>query len=213
MPLMKRIVISGIIILGFAGVLALAAPQPAIVPKPGNWTTEVKFEQPLQIVLQSNNSQERFWYLILDLTNQSGKDVDFYPQFELVTDTVQMTPAIKGTSAILFDKIKERHKSKYAFLQLPENAPDKILQGEDNALDIAVIFPDFDPNAKTINIFISGLSNETVAVDNPSEKDKDGNPVKIYLRKTLQLTYSIAGDPKFRKDQKLKFEEKNWVMR
>ena len=211
--MMKRIAIPVIVILCFAGVISIAAPKPAIVPKPGDWTLEVKFEQPQQMVLQNKNAQERFWYIILDLVNQSGKDVDFYPQFELVTDTFQMTPAIKGTSAILFDKIKERHKNKYQFLQLPENAPNKMLQGEDNALDIAVIFPDFDPNAKTINIFISGLSNETVAVDNPAEKDKDGNPVKIYLRKTLQLTYSIAGDPKFRKDQKLKFEEKNWVMR
>jgi hypothetical protein len=211
--MMKRIVISVIVILIFAGAMTIAAPKPAIVPKPGEWTLEVKYEQPQQMVLKSKNSQERFWYIILDLVNQSGKDVDFYPQFELVTDTVQVTPAIKGTSAVLFDKIKQRHKNKYPFLQLPENAPNKMLQGEDNALDIAVIFPDFDPNAKTINIFISGLSNETIAVDNPAEKDKDGNPVKIYLRKTLQLTYSIAGDPKFRNDQKLKFEEKCWVMR
>jgi hypothetical protein len=212
-PLMKRIFLTAIIILSFASGMALAAPQPAIVPKAGTWTLEVKFEQPLQMVLQSGNSQERFWYIILDLVNQSGKDIDFYPQFELVTDTIQVTPAIKGTSAVLFDKIKDRHKSKYPFLQLPENAPQKMLQGEDNAIDIAVIFPDFDPNAKTVNIFISGLSNETVAVDNPAEKDKDGNPVKIYLRKTLQLTYSIAGDPKFRNDQKLKFVAKSWVMR
>ncbi len=192
--------------------LALAAPEPAIVPKPGDWTLEVRFEQPQQIVLPGA-IQQRFWYVILTLTNKSGKDVDFYPACELITDTLQVVPAVKGTSAVLFEKIKNRHQGRYPFLQLLENAGNKALQGEDNAMDIAVIWPDFDPNAKTVNIFISGLSNETVAVDHPVDKDQDGKPVKIYLRKTLELSYTLGGDPAFRSDQKLKFESKRWVMR
>jgi hypothetical protein len=209
---MIKVVIPSVIAAVLVSCLALAAPEPAIVPKPGDWTLEVRFEQPLQIVLPGT-VQQRFWYTILTLTNKSGQDVDFYPACELVTDTLQVVPAIKGTSAVLFEKIKNRHQGRYPFLQLLENAGDKVLQGEDNTLDIAVIWPDFDPNAKTVNIFISGLSNETVVVDHPTEKDQDGIPVKIYLRKTLELTYSIAGDPKFRSDQKLKFESKRWVMR
>jgi len=206
------VVIPSVIAAVLVSCLALAAPDPAIVPKPGDWTLELRFEQPLQIVLPGA-VQQRFWYTILTLTNKSGKDVDFYPACELVTDTLQVVPAIKGTSAVLFEKIKNRHQGRYPFLQLLENAGNKVLQGEDNTMDIAVIWPDFDPNAKTVNIFVSGLSNETVVVDHPTEKDQDGQPVKIYLRKTLELTYAIAGDPKFRSDQKLKFESKRWVMR
>jgi hypothetical protein len=210
---MMKLLISSVIIIALTSGLVLAAPEPAIVPKPGDWTLEVKFEQPQQIVLKGKESQERFWYLILNLTNKSGRDVDFFPQSELVSDTLQVVPAIKGTSAVLFEKIKNRHQGKYPFLQLLENVGNKMLQDEDNALDVVVIFPDFDPNTKTVNIFISGLSNETVAVDHPTEKDPAGKPLKIYLRKTLQLTYSIAGDPAFRSDQKLKLESKHWVMR
>jgi hypothetical protein len=192
--------------------LAFAAPEPAVVDKPGDWTLEVRFENPQQIVLPGA-AQQRYWYIILTLTNKSGKDVDFYPACELVTDTLQVVPAVKGVSAVLFEKIKVRHQGRYPFLQLLENAGNKILEGKDNTLDLAVIWPDFDPNAKSIDIFISGLSNETVAVEHPSDKDKDGKPAKIYLRKTLDLTYSIAGDPKFRSDQKLTLEGKRWVMR
>jgi hypothetical protein len=189
-----------------------AAPQPAVVQKSGDWTLDLRFENPQQITLEGATPQ-RYWYTILTLTNKLGKDVDFYPAAQLITDTLQVVPAIKGTSAVLFEKIKNRHQGKYPFLQLLENTGDKILQGQDNTVDIAVIWPDFDPNAKSVSIFITGLSNETVAVDHPADKDKDGNPVKVYLRKTLQLNYSIAGDPKFRADQKLKFENKTWVMR
>ncbi|MCJ7729462.1 MAG: hypothetical protein MUO27_06255 [Sedimentisphaerales bacterium] len=209
---MIKVVITSGIAAVLVSCLALAAPEPAIVPKPGDWTLEVRFEQPQQIVLPGA-VQQRFWYIILTLTNKSGKDVDFYPACELITDTLQVVPAVKGTSAVLFEKIKNRHQGRYPFLQLLENAGNKALQGEDNAMDIAVIWPDFEPNAKTVNIFISGLSNETVAIDHPVDKDQDGKPVKIYLRKTLELSYSLGGDPAFRSEQKLKFESKRWVMR
>jgi hypothetical protein len=206
-----KALLSGILMLALFGV-CLAAPQPAIVPKPGDWTLEVRYEQPQQMVLPGA-VQQRFWYVILSLTNKSGKDVDFYPASELVTDTIQVVPAVKGTSSILFEKIKNRHQGRYPFLQLLETADNKMLQGQDNTVDIAVIFPDFDPNAKAVNIFISGLSNETVVLDHPIEKDQDGKPVKIYLRKTLELSYTLAGDPAFRLEQKLKFDAKCWVMR
>jgi hypothetical protein len=208
---MMKVLLSGILVLALFGV-CLAAPKPAIVPKPGDWTLEVRYEQPQQMVLEGAMPQ-RYWYVILSLTNKSGKDVDFYPASELVTDTIQVVPAVKGTSSVLFEKIKNRHQGRYPFLQLLETADNKMLQGQDNAVDIAVIFPDFDPNAKAVSIFITGLSNETVVLDHPTEKDQDGKPVKIYLRKTLELSYTLAGDPSFRSEQKLKFEGKRWVMR
>ena len=206
-----RTLISVILLFVMVGV-CLAQPKPAIVPKPGDWTLDVRFENPQQMILPGA-VQQRFWYVILTLTNKSGKDVDFYPVCELMTDTFQRVPAIQGTSDILFKKIKNRHQGRYPFLELLENAGNKILQGEDNTKDVVVIWPDFDPNAKSFYIFISGLSNETVVIDHPVEKDQDGNPVKIYLRKTLQLTYSLAGDSKFRNKQKLKLENKLWIMR
>ncbi len=210
---MKKIITTGIItaILISSG-LALAFPEPAIVPAPADWTLNVRFENPQQIVLPGAIPQ-RFWYMILTITNETGKDVDFYPSCELMTDTFQRVPAIQGTSSVLFDRIKKRYQGRYPFLELLEDVGNKILQGQDNAKDVVVFWPDFDPNAKSFDIFISGLSNETAVVDDPVKKDEHGNPVKIYLRKTLDLTYSIVGDPKFRGRQKLKLENKQWVMR
>ena len=195
--------------------VCLAAPQPAIVPGPGNWTLETTFEHPVQFIFRAGPSAkpERFWYMIVTLTNKADRDVDFYPQCELLTDTFQLLPAVKGTSAALFENIKTRHQTKYPYLELLENAGNKVLQGEDNTKDILILWPDFDPNAKNARVFISGLSNETVAVDHPTQKDDSGNPVKVYLRKTLEITYSIGGDPAFRSDQKLIYQSKRWVMR
>ncbi|MHC4361609.1 MAG: hypothetical protein ACYSTZ_02185, partial [Planctomycetota bacterium] len=69
-------------------------------------------------------------------------------------------------------------------------------------------WPDFDARAKGMKIFVSGLSNETVATDHPIAKDK-----KVYLRKTLELSYDLRGDPALRSDAKLVYQNKRWVMR
>jgi hypothetical protein len=195
--------------------VCLAAPQPAVVQGPGDWTVEVTFEHPQQIMLQlrGDNKPRRFWYTLITLTNKTNHDIDFYPRCELMTDTFQIIPAGKGTSAAVFEQIKRRHQSKYPFLELLEKAGNKILQGEDNTKDIAVVWPDFDAQAKNIKVFIAGLSNETIEMDHPTAKDNMGRPVKVYLRKTLELNYAISGDATLRSYSKLSYKGSRWVMR
>ncbi len=202
---MKGLII-GVIIAAITSI-CFAAPQPPVVQKPGDWTLDVRYENP-QLITIDGSEKQRYWYIIVTLTNKNGKDADFYPSAEIVTDTLQVLPAINGTSSLLFAKIKARH-SKYEFLQLMENTDKKILQGQDNTVDMVICWPEaIDPNAHNVSILIAGLSNETVAVENPAVKDKDGNPVKVYLRKTLELDYTMGGD-----HQSMKFEGKKWVMR
>jgi len=193
----------------------LAAPKPAVVPGPDDWTVDVKFENPQRILLQTagDKSPRLFWYLILTLTNNTNRDVEFYPNCELMTDTFQLIPAGKNVPDEVFEQIKTRHKTIYPFLEPLEKSGNKILQGDDNTKDIVIVWPDFDPNAKSIDLFVTGLSNETIAIEDPAAKDKDGNSVRIFLRKTLQLTYTIGGDPAFRADAKLLYNDRQWVMR
>jgi len=114
---------------------------------------------------------------------------------------------------VVFELLKTRHKSRYPFLEPLQKVGNKILQGEDNAKDIAVIWPDFDAQANNIQVFISGLSNETVAIDHPVEKDEMGRPIQVYLRKTLELNYSLRSDPAVRSDSDIAYKGKRWIMR
>ena len=192
-----------------------AAPEPAILQGPGLWTLDVTFEHPQQMLLQSGlqGKLRRFWYIIITLTNKTNNDVDFYPKCELMTDTFQIIPAGRNVPPVVFAQIKRRHQSKYPFLEPLEKAGNKILQGEDNAKDIAIIWPDFDLQARNIKIFIAGLSNETAVIDHPIAKDKVGEAVKVYLRKTLEISYSLRGDPALRSDIAIVYKGKRWVMR
>lgn len=212
---MKASVCRALVIFAVTACACLAAPEPAIVPGPDDWTVNVKFEHPQQIVLQlsGDDKPKRFWYVLATMTNNASRDVDFYPKCELMTDTFQIIPAGKGTPAAVFKQIKRRHQSRYPFLESLENAGNKILQGQDNTKDIAIIWPDFDAKAKSIKFFIAGLSNETVVINHPVAKDETGRPVRVFLRKTLELSYSLGGDPALRSDVKLTYNGKRWVMR
>jgi hypothetical protein len=208
--------VSGVLVVWAVMVCAcLAAPQPAIVPGPGDWTVDVTFEHPQQIVVQlsGDSGPRRFWYTIITLTNKTNRDVDFYPKCELMTDTFQIAPAGGSASAAVFEQIKRRHQSGYPFLEPLESTSNKILQGEDNTRDIAIIWPDFDAKAKSIKLFIAGLSNETVAIDHPVAKDEAGRPIRVFLRKTLELSYGLSGDAFLRSDANLTYNGKRWVMR
>ncbi|MDD5135567.1 MAG: hypothetical protein PHP01_09185 [Phycisphaerae bacterium] len=198
-----------------ASAWACAAPEPAIIPAPSHWTLNVVFTQPQQITVKipGERKPQRFWYLIITVTNTSEIDVPFYPACELMTDTFQIIPAYRDTRNVVFEKIKTRHKKKYPFLESLEFGDSKILQGQDNTKDLAIIWPDFDVKAKNISLFLAGLSNETAVVEHPTAKDANGAPEKLYLRKTLELQYSIGGDESLRSSGTLAFKGKNWVMR
>lgn len=198
--------------------ICYAYPKPAVVPGASIWNVDVEYSRPFQISMnlpgdRYGTAPRRFWYMIVTVTNNTGKDVPFYPACNLVTDTFKIIPAGKGTMKIVFDKIKRLQQGRYPFLEQLERAGGKLLQGEDNTKDIAVIWPDFDVNAKEIGICIAGLSNETAAIEHPIKKDKYGKPEKVLLRKTLQLSYSIGGAEKFRSQSGLKFKSKNWILR
>lgn len=212
---MKKLVYGIFAILMAASWVCLAAPEPAVVPGPGIWTVDTVFSHPQEIVLRlgPDDQPRRFWYVLITLTNNTGHDVDFYPNCNLMTDTFQIIPSGKGVGSAVFEQIKKRHQSKYSFMEPLEKTGNKILQGEDNVKDITIIWPDFDAKAKNIKIFIEGLSNETVAINHPTAKDKSGKPVKVYLRKTLELSYAVKGDPTERTDASLSYTGKRWIMR
>ncbi len=212
---MKDFVCGMLAILAVTACVSLAAPEPAIVQGPYDWTVDVTFEHPQQIILQLSGDKEprRYWYTIITLTNMTNRDVDFYPKCELMTDTFQIIPAGKSVSEAVFEQIKRRHQGRYPLLESLEKTDNRILQGEDNMKDIAIIWPDFDLRAKGIKVFIAGLSNETVVIDHPTAKDETGKPDKVYLQKTLELNYKFGGDAAFRSDAKLIYEGKDWIMR
>jgi len=212
---MKGFILTTLFVTGITVCASLAAPEPAIVPSPGQWTVNATFTHPQQIVLRQgpDAKAQRYWYIILTVINKTGQDAEFFPKCDLMTDTFQIIPAGKSVSPAVFELIRQQHLTDYPFIEPLEKVSSKLLQGEDNAKDIAIIWPDFDPRAKDVKIFITGLSNESAAVKHPVKKDKNGLPALVFLRKTLELDYTIKGDPALRASADLTYTGKSWIMR
>jgi len=211
---MKSYLLCGTVLTAVLAGLCMAAPEPAVVQRAGQWTLDVRYEHPQQLVLPwGPGGEQRFWYVILTATNRTGADAAFYPKCDLMTDTFQLIPAGRGVPPIVFDMIRQRHASRYPFLESLQSVPNRVLQGEDNARDIAIIWRDFDPQAAGFRLFIGGLSNETAVVSHPVAVDADGNPLPIYLRKTLEMNYALRGDPALRSSIEVVYKGQNWVMR
>ncbi len=211
---MKRQLLYGTILASVVAGLCVAAPRPAIVQRPGQWTMEVKYEQPQQMVMPGPGGESRFWYMIVTVTNRTGQDADFYPKCDLLTDTFQIVPAGRGVTPAVFQAIKERHQGQYPFLESLQRVGNRVLEGEDNAKDIAIIWQDFDTQALGFKVFISGLSNETAVIPHPVAVDAaTRRPVPVYLRKTLELSYALRGDPALRSSVEVVPKDHGWVMR
>jgi hypothetical protein len=215
---MKRVAFILIIAFVLHGIAmdAGSAPKPISVQRSGQWTLDAQYSQPVQITVRVPGQQmpQRFWYLILTLTNNAAKEeVSLIPSCELVTDTFKTIPAGKNVPKEVFDQIKAKHEGQYPFLESMDFPDLRIRRGADNSRDIAIIWPEFDPKANIISLFVAGLSNEATVINDPVKKDEAGNPVKIYLQKTLQLNYLNATDPALREQAGLTFQKQSWVMR
>ena len=201
-------------ILAVSVCFAMAAPKPSAVQFPQEWTLDVQYQPLQQITLRSgdNGKTVRYWYLILTVTNNTGQDVEFYPECEMMTDTFEIIPAGKSVPPEVFEEIKRMYQNMYPFLEPLDTSGMRILQGQDNTRDIAIIWPDFDIKAKEVSIFIGGLSNETAVLEYPATEE-GGEPTKVFLRKTLELDYKFSGDPAFRSNPNMTFAGASWVMR
>ena len=56
------------------------------------WQLDFKFHDPQRIVLRLPGDSQAtvFWYMLYEVTNNTGRDRGFYPSFRLVTNTLQV---------------------------------------------------------------------------------------------------------------------------
>lgn len=209
---------------------ASAAPQPSIAPK--SWQLEFEFEDPRRLVIQiPGEKQPRvYWYMLYSVTNNSGRDVQFLPRFEIVTDKLRVVQTDVTADPAVFDAIKKLHFRDRPFLQEPLEAMGKLLQGADNAKDSVAIWQDFSGDARQFTVFVGGLSGESVTLANPNYdpdkpefvmKDLPGgakvkvevNPRRFVLYKTLSVAYRLPGDDEARQQAEPVRGKVEWLMR
>jgi len=149
---------------------ALGAPVPNRVPK--SWELEFDFVDPqtMTVQLPGQPRPQTFWYMLYTVTNKSGREVQFLPRFDLMTDRMQVIRGDPGVHPMVFEAIKRRHRPTHPLLVEPVKAMGRLLQGPDNAKGSVAIWPQLDIRANGFTIFVAGLSGESVLLRNPNYK-------------------------------------------
>lgn len=193
------------------------ATRPSIAPS--TWELRFRFQDPkrVSVIVPGRSEPVLYWYMLYRVENPGRQDVDFYPRFALVTDTLKVVPSEVQVSPEAFKAIKRRAND--PLLLAPEKIVGTIHRGKDRAKHGVAIFRDFDPKAKAFTIYVSGLSGEVKRVKNPgfddSKPESPDNPRYMVLRKTLAIPYKFPGSESTRLQSvpERVIDGLEWVMR
>lgn len=202
--------------------LVLVGPVSAARGAPSHgasWRLEVTFHDPqrLSVRLPGDEHETTFWYMLYEVTNNTMRDIEFYPSFQLVTDTLRVVQAGDHINPSVYDVIAARHKREFPFLAPPAKVTGPLLQGRENARASVAVFRMFDKEASAFTIYGSGFSGEIERLANPAfntdEKESEKNPRFFVLRRTLAVVYDLPGDPETRWRAQPMRRTRQWVMR
>ena len=211
-------------LLTIALLVFLVQPEPmaaqkraALMPPAGTWLLNFELHgnpQKISVTLPGESKPRVYWYLLYTVTNETGEEINFYPQIELFTDTFKLYRADQDIRRVVFSAIQKRYATTIPLLERQQAITGKLLMGQDNARDSVAIFEDFDPKARSIDIFVSGLSNEIVRIKSPLKADQDSaQPAETLLRRTLRLNYKVPGDDLNPNDRVILYQDRSWVLR
>ena len=173
----------GIALLARAAWTAAEEPKPS--PTPISWELTFKPAPLTRIQVDTGKGPETYWYMIYTIINDTGQDVDFFPEVVRVSELDGAAPqasadaksdkgpgmivdaALVGAHPKVFESIKKLYGKTQPFLVSPVDAIKKLLQGKDNALTSVVIFSDLDPRVTKFTIYFGGLSGEKTSIPNP----------------------------------------------
>jgi hypothetical protein len=193
------------------------SPRRSFVP--GNWQLDLEFFDPQRITvhLPGDDGPTTYWYLLYRVTNNTGLDVQYYPSFRLVTDTLEVVDGGDRISPTVYDTIFERHRREFPFFAPPWKVNGPLLQGTENSRVSAAVFRPFGTQAARFTIFISGLSGQTERITNPGfdpgTDESEDNPRFFILRRTLAIHYDLPGDLMTRTTTTPIRRTREWVMR
>lgn len=165
---------------------AAAAPEPEIVPSA--WQLHFKWGTPgvISVDLPTQSAPVLYGYLPYTVINKTGEDRLYAPDIWVWTDAGELLQANRKVPPAAFSALKSHLRNE--LLESPAKIVGRLLQGEDNARDGAIMWPVGDRDVNLLRIFVGGLSGETKQIPNPA----GGDP--IILRKTLTLEYETPGD-------------------
>ncbi len=186
--------------------LALAAPEPAPVPR--SW--ELRFlpgELRVTTLEVPGVGFRSFYYMPYEVQNNTGEDRYFAPRFELVTDAGEVLRSGRDVPREAVEHIKDLLGNPLLMDEI--RVQGVLLQGEENAREAVVIWPLREMDVDQVSVFAAGFSGENTIVLRPD------NGETVVLRKTKMLRHEIPGriNPNTNRPLPRNDTASRWIMR
>lgn len=183
---------------------AQAFPEPAIVSD--SWQLDFEHGQPQAIAVTALDGDTHwYWYLPYKVTNHTGEDRLFIPEFTIYTDAGDLLTAGRGVPAYVFAAVQKQIGND--LLESPVQVVGQLLRGDDYAKQSVAIWPALGHDVDEVTLFIGGLSGETQTIHNPLTGDR------VLVRRTLMLNYRTPGNYPTPENQPVIFAGDREVMR
>lgn len=185
------------------------APEPDPVPK--RWQLAVTPGELRVAYVDSADGAAAYLYFTYSVTNNTGKDLEFVPSFEMATDSGDIAASGVGVSPRVTDAIIE--SLEHPFLQDQVDILGPIQQGPENAKFGVVIWPVADFDADEIRVFGAGFSGETDSIE--LTDPRTGKARRLIFRKTLMMRFGTPGEIRVAEvgDKPFGVLEQRWIMR
>ena len=190
-------------------------PVPSVYPLPSAWYLNFKHGIPKRIVVSVPGEKvpAAYWYLTYTVTNNTGKEEEFFPMFEMVTKDGKVHPSDHAIPLAVFKAIKKNEGND--LLLSANDIAGPIHQGEDQAKDGVAIWEEPMARMGDFSIYAGGLNSEAVVASDdagmPMKDDKGRVPMKLW--KTLELDYVIYGDEIKPGTDLVHAKPDKWIMR
>lgn len=193
---------------GFVAGASASVPQPDAVPT--RWQLDFQVGPMRLITLESDSGEPRaWWYMTLEVENNSGRDQFFVPAFDLTTDEGQVVRAGRGVPGKVYRELLDLLDDPLLDTQFA--VQDVLLQGEENARRVLIVWPAADLDADELSVFFIGFSgeNEAYRVRDP----ETGELREFVLRKTYRVDYCVPGEMWNRGSRPFERCGSQWVLR
>ncbi len=161
-------------------------PEPDIISS--SWVLDFEWDTPKAIaVADPAGKLTWYWFMTYKVTNHTGQERLFVPEFEVSDDTGRILAANRGIPPTVYAEVERVVGN--PLLKSPTQAVGRLLQGDDFALESVAIWEAAYEDIDQMNVFVGGLSGETATIEHP-DPDIDET---IQLRRTRMLTFSAPG--------------------
>lgn len=181
------------------------APQPNLAPT--SWELEFEHDKPkvISVRLPGQDDIQHYWYMTYTVTNRTGEDQYFVPEFTMVTDAGDILQANRRIAPPVVKTIQNYEGN--PLLERPSEIVGRLLQGPDNARDGMAVWRMPEHNVRNVRVFIAGLSGEIHVVEDPETGEEHT------LRKTLMVEYKLPGSGEHMRLKEFLEEDSEWVVR